>query len=326
MKKRFVLGCALTILFSLSSCGQDLGSSLSEDSTQSTTYITTSNLETTNNEESFDIQTSDNGLSATNETYVFSKAKSDDLYPPEASIRLLTNNSWRYCTGLNKDYTKIIIENEDVLTKESVSLDIVTNSDLVGSSGSNEIAAIDIRFDRKLINPGESRLKIQVKPSNGSSSINVLTTICLNIVVKEYGSIEVDTYNIGFNVDLSSLQEIISSNSVNPTEISFNLTDNAEEKDVYGYSADYHVGQTIDLENIPASIEVNNIKYAVGHTYSAWIFIDCDDYRDRIWISLISEEQESSYTLEENENGSSNLNVLEDNTIINAKLGSCYKI
>ena len=81
--------------------------------------------------------------------------------------------------------------------------------DLVGSSGSNEIEQIKLNLDRSLIKPGKTMLKLEVQPNNGSSSIAKLTTICVEVEVKEFGTIEVDTYNINLNVDLSGLEEIL---------------------------------------------------------------------------------------------------------------------
>ena len=238
---------------------------------------------------------------------------------------MVTDSSWTHCSGLNERYTRVVAEDSNVLPEGSVSLDLVRNSDLVGSSGSNEIDAIDIEFDRTLINPGETKLKIEVRPNNGSSTINKLTTICINIEVKEFGTIEVETYNVNINVDLNGLQDLITELDIVPTEMTLNVTDQADEKDVYGYSADYHLDESIDIENIPSSVEISNLKYAVGHTYKAWIFIECDDYRDRVWIGLEATSNDSSYILEQQEAGSSTLVVEEDNVTVNAKLGDYHK-
>lgn len=94
--------------------------------------------------EEFVIQTADNGLSASQSSYSFVTDEEGDLFPPEASIVLETDDSWNLCTGLNERYTKIIAEDENVLPANSVSLEIVTNQDIVGSSGSNEIEQIKI--------------------------------------------------------------------------------------------------------------------------------------------------------------------------------------
>ena len=71
--------------------------------------------------------------------------------------------------GLPNAIQELLPKMKKFYQKESVSLDLVLNSELVGSSGSNEIDAIDIIFDREFIQPGESKLKIEVKPGNGLS-------------------------------------------------------------------------------------------------------------------------------------------------------------
>ncbi len=272
--------------------------------------------------EEFVIQTADNGLSASQSSYSFVTAEEGDLFPPEASIVLETDDSWNSCTGLNERYTKIIAEDENVLPANSVSLEIVTNQDIVGSSGSNEIEQIKIVFDRDLIQVGESKLKIQVQPYNGSSTIAKLTTICLDIEVKEFGSIIVDTYNIGLNVDLTGLSDIIDELGIEPLSINLNFSDDEE---IYGYSADDMAQVKIDSTDSIVSVE--NFKFAVGHTYSAWIYVDCDDAYDRVWIALEAKTESSDYEVKPNENNSeSSVTVNKDNITIDCVLGDYYQM
>ena len=275
--------------------------------------------------EDFTIVTKDNGLSAQKDSYVFSNAEDGDEFPPEAKIRLTTDVSWRYCSSLNEDETKIVVEDEKVIPLEAVKLDIVTNMDLVGSMGSNEIDAIDIQLDRTLIKAGDTKLKVTVKPNNGSSSINKLTTICLNVSVKEFGTIEVETYNVNLNVDLTGLAEIIERESEIVTSGSLSISDDADREDVYGYSADYNKSVNFDLENIPETVSITDFKFAVDHTYSAWIFIECEETSDRIWFSLESKRNSSDYDLEPNtSNSDSTLKVYKDNVTIEAELGDYH--
>lgn len=326
MKKSIIGLASLLLSFSLVGCGEGDTSTLGSTKQDDTGTSVSQNDDTSSAEmETFEIQTSDNGLSVANDSYTFSTVQEGDDFPPEASIRMVTDSSWTHCSGLNERYTRIVAEDSNVLPEGSVSLDLVKNSDIVGSSGSNEIDAIDIEFDRTLINPGETKLKIEVRPNNGSSTINKLTTICINVEVKEFGTIEVETYNVNINVDLNGLQDLITELDIVPTEMTLNVTDQADEKDVYGYSADYHLDESIDIENIPSTVEISNLKYAVGHTYQAWIFIECNDYKDRVWIGLEATSNDSSYTLEQQEAGSSTLVVKEDNVTVNAKLGDYHK-
>lgn len=277
--------------------------------------------------EDFTIVTNDNGLSAANDTYVFSTIEPGDAFPPEAKIRLTTDESWRYCSSLNENETKIAVEDETVIPLEAVKLDIVINMDLVGASGSNEIDAIDIQLDRALIKAGDTKLKITVKPFNGSSSISKLTTICLNISVKEFGSIEVDTYKVNLNVDLTGLQEIIDKESENVTSGTLSISDDADKEEVYGYSADYNKSVDFDLTNIPETVSIKDFKFAVDHTYSAWVFIEGKEASDRIWFSLKSKRNSSGYDLEPNTcNSDSTLKVYKDNVTIDAEIADYHAL
>ena len=325
MKKIFLGSLTFLMIFGLSACRDDDASS----STISSFVPSVSDSSGNENppQEDFTIRTSDNGLSAAESNYTFSTIQDGDPFPPEAKIRLTTDSSWDLCSRLSENYTRIIAEDEKVLPKDSVTLDLVLNSDLVGSSGSNDIDAIDIIFNRELIQPGQSKLKIEVKPGNGNISMNILTTICLNITIKEYGTIEVDTYNVTLNVDLTGLEDIIERESKNPTEITLSLTDTALEEEVYGYSADYNVQVDIPLTETYTSASIENFKFAVDHTYGAQIFVEGKEVSDRIWICLESKSSSSDYSLEPNaERGNSLLTIHQDNVTIEAKLGDYHTL
>lgn len=340
MKKILLLSFSALLLFGIGACGEqeiipdpntenddkkdddnkNLGENEDKDDDEKE-----SEPEPEPEKEDFTIVTKDNGLSAQKDTYVFSNAEDGDEFPPEAKIRLTTDNSWRYCSSLNEDETKIVVEDEKVIPLEAVKLNIVTNMDLVGSMGSNEIDAIDIQLDRALIKAGDTKLKITVKPDNGSSTINKLTTICLNVSVKEFGTIEVDTYKVNLNVDLTGLQEIIERESETVTSGSLSISDDADREEVYGYSADYNKSVDFNLENIPETVSITDFKFAVDHKYSAWIFIEGEEASDRIWFSLESKRNSSDYDLEPNAgNSNSALKVYKDNVTIEAELGDYH--
>lgn len=274
--------------------------------------------------EDFTIKTSDNGLSVAEDSYSFSVAEEGDNYPPDFKIRLTTDSSWDWCTGLNDDYTRIVAEDETVLPEGAIAMDIVTNSDLVGSSGSNEIAGIDLIFDRELVNVGTSKLKLEVKPSNGSSSINKLTTICINIEVLPFGGIIVDTYNIDVEVDLTGLAEIIAENSENVTSITLSLVDDAMEDEVYGYSADYIKQVDIPLAETYTTASITDFKMAVGHRYLLQVFVEGEETSDRIWIYFKDSGNGEGYEFEY-EDKQSYLNVTEDNITVNAEISE-YRV
>ncbi len=323
MKKIIKSSFSLLLLTMLFACNGSQTSSIASTS-QSTTSQPTE--ETSIPQEDFTIVTKDNGLSVAESSFLFSTAAEDDQFPPEATIRLMTDQTWNGCTGLLDRETKIISENEDVLPEGSVSLDIVKNSDIVGSSGSNEIYAIDVKLDRTKVKPGQSKLKIQVHPNNGSSTISKNTVICVDITIKEYGTIEVDTYNLNLNVDLTGLDTIIEENSTNVTSITFSIGDNAPSEEVYGYSADQVKQVSIEISDTYTSVSMENINYAVGHEYFAQVFVEGEKVSDRIWIALEPKQTSPDYSFTVNSTGNSTFVVEEDNLTIDLKLSDCHAL
>ena len=312
----------LTVM-ALVSCQTTLTSS--QTSSSFTTSTTTS--ESTTSMEDFSIVTSDNGLSASDESFTFANTKEGDLYPPEATIRLMTDNSWDFCTALLDRETKITIQDESVLPSDSVSLDIVKNIDIFGSSSNNDIYAIDVNIDRNKVNPGQSRLKIQVHPSNGSSSISKNTIICVDVIIKQFGTIEVDTYNLNLNLDLTNLDSIIDSNFSNIDFINFYLVDDAPIEEIYGYSADSQVEAPIEINDTYSQIKMENVKFAVGHIYSAYVFVQGENTTDRIWITIEPKEVNSAYSFTVNsERGISLVEIYQDNLTIDCQLSDYYTL
>lgn len=198
-----------------------------------------------------------------------------------------------------------------------MSISIVENSDLVGSSGSNEIEQIKIEIDRSLINPGSTKVKLNVHPLNGSSSVTKLTTLCFNAVVHEYGTIAIDTYNLDFTLDLSGLDEILTDVN-NPESATFTISD-MDGETFYGYNYDSLYQVDIPLDNIPQEISFSDFKFAKDHKYYVQIFIEAEDYKDRNWIKIKEKRLSNDYKFEDE-----NLNAiltLSDDAIIEAELG-----
>lgn len=300
-------------------------STSSQTSSSFTTSTTTS--ESTTSMEDFNIVTSDNGLSASDESFTFANTKEGDLYPPDATIRLMTDNSWDFCSALLDRETKITIQDESVLPSDSVSLDIVKNTDIFGSSSNNDIYAIDVNIDRNKVNPGQSRLKIQVHPSNGSSSISRNTIICVDVIIKQFGTIEVDTYNLNLNLDLTNLDSIIDSNFSNIDFINFYLVDDTPIEEMYGYSADSQVEVPIEINDTYSQIKMENVKFAVGHIYSAYVFVQGETTTDRIWIAIEPKEVNSAYSFTVNsERGISLVEIYQDNLTIDCQLSDYYTL
>lgn len=318
MKKSILYLCLPLLLLGLSSCDSTGGGS---DTTNTKPISGTNNSSGTTEKpaEDFTIKTSDNGLSADTSSYTFANAEEGDDYP-DAVIALTTDQTWLHCTGLNENYTKIIIEDETVLPKDSVTMHTVLNRDIVGASGSNDIDGINLILDRKLIKPGDSKLKLQVRPSNGSSSIAKTTTICVDVHVKEFGTIMVDTYDVDVKVNLDGLADTIKKESENPTSITLSITDSSDREEVYGYSADYSSQTDIPLAEIPAEISVSDIKYAVGHTYKMFIFVEGEKVSDRIWLSLKASSTTDGYSIRSESASQSILEVTKDGVTVEAEI------
>lgn len=323
MKKiKKIIPLFLTIM-ALVSCQTETTSN--QSSSSSTTSTTTS--ESTTSLEDFSIITSDNGLSASDDTFTFANTKEGDLYPPKATIRLMTDNSWDFCTALLDRETKITIQDESVLPADSISLRIIKNTDIFGSSSNNDIYAIDVEIDRNKVNPGQSRLKIQVHPSNGSSSISRNTIICVDVIIKEFGTIEVDTYNLNLNLDLTNLDSIIDSNFNDIDFINFYLVDDAPIEEIYGYSADNQVEVPIEISDTYSQVKMENVKFAVGHIYSAYVFVQGENTTDRIWIAIKPKQEDSAYLFEvDSQRGNSSVEIYQDNLTIDCQLSDYYAL
>ena len=273
--------------------------------------------------EDFTIKTSDNGLSALQSGYTFATLQEGDMFPPDAKIRLTTDDQWAVCTSLNERYTKFTAEDPNVLPEGSVDWDIVTKEDLGIGNKSNEIAAIDLVFDRELIKPGESKLKFETRGYNGSTTVTgKTTTICLDIIVKEFGTIEVPTYTIDLELDLTGLSDIIAETETDAESISWTTTDSTPEEEVYGYSADYSRSLAIQPSDTTAKIE--GMKFAEGHPYNTWIFIEGEV---RVWIALEADVSSPDYELTPNkDNSQSALTVKKDGVTVKAKLGDYHSL
>lgn len=313
MRKKMLAGLLAIAALGMVGCSQDGdGSSVAPGiSSNAPSEVSSSTPSSEEPAIDFTIQTSDNGLTAETDSYTFAKVAEDDSYPPEASFRIRAGNTWNLVTGLNDNYTKIIAEDEDVLPEGSVSLDIITDSEINGSSGSNEIAQLKVVFDREKAQVGTTKLRIEVRAANGSSTLSGKTCVlCVNVEVKEFGTIEVDTYDVSMTVDISPMADVIAG-IADATEAQLTISDNDE---IYGYSADDNIQIPIDLEDL-TTIEVPTFRFAADHVYDAWIFINAEDYGNRKWLPIEAvEEDDSSFKLTPGEQNST-LEVFKDVSI-----------
>lgn len=272
--------------------------------------------------EEFIVQTEDNGLSVDADSFELAKANPDDTYIPEFSIVANTDNSWNWVTGLNEREERLVSENQNVIPDSALSMKIVKNSDIVGSSGSNEIEQIKIVIDRKAINPGETKIKLVVKPNNGSSSVTKLTTICVNVKVYAYGEIPIDTYNLDFDLDLTGLDEILNE-GVDLEYAQFSISD-LKGSDYYGFAYDDIYSEEIPLDNIPEKISFTDFKFAKDHEYNVQIFVEAKEAKDRMWIQVEEASSGTNYEIINTER-SSTIKLTGDASV-EAKIGDIFQI
>lgn len=272
--------------------------------------------------EEFIVQTEDNGLSVDADSFELAKANPGDSYIPEFSIVANADSSWNWVTGLNEREERLVSENQNVIPDSALSMKIVKNSDIVGSSGSNEIEQIKIVIDRKAINPGETKIKLVVKPNNGSSSVTKLTTICVNVKVYAYGEIPIDTYNLDFDLDLTGLDEILKE-GVDLEYAKFSISD-LEGSDYYGFAYDDIYSQEIPFDNIPEKISFTNFKFAKDHEYNVQIFVEAKEAKDRMWIQVEEASSGTNYEIINTER-SSTIKLTGDASV-EAKIGDIFQI
>ena len=327
MKKILFSALAALAALGLAACsgnGEESSTSSSSSPVDSSSSPVTTDSSSSEETEDFTTVTESNGLRVAQDSYSFSTAMEGDLFPPEASFTMVTDSSWNLVTGLNERYTRIVAEDETVLPEGSVILDTITNADIVGTSGSSEIEQIKVIFDRTLIQPGSTRLKVEVRPNNGSSTVTGETcTICVDVTVSTYGTMAVDTYSVDINLDLTGLADLIETSVPNLQSITW--TTSADNYDsLYGVDADINRQVEIGADDTSATLHLDSVA---GEPYSTWLFVESSEVEERMWISIVPSGSEDGYTLEAAEDGSeSYLSVEEDGVVIEAELGDFHTL
>lgn len=311
--KKIASACLLFSALALAGCGEAKTTSgnstgTSEESSSSSSLPV---------EQPMEVIESDNGLTLEKTSYVYAKAKEGDtFFLEEASIVAKANNSWNYVTSLNERYTSLKAEDETVIPSDALTLDTILDSEINGSSGSSEIVGIKVLIDRTKVNPGKTKVQIQVRPDNGSSTVNKLTTLCAEVEITPYGELMVDTYTVTFKADLTGLENKIG--KVNgATEASLTISDSEA---IYGYSGDSVISVDLPVDGPFGELDPITFDYVVGHMYRVFIFIEAEKASDRTWLPLEA-DRSSDYDLEIEDNGmQSDLRVYEDNVTIEARL------
>lgn len=289
MKKIFKLMTLCSLLFVpatvLSSCGET--ETTSEQKTDTVPPVGSDEEKTSvpSTDKTFTTQTSDNGLSIDQSHYLFANATEETdsfLYPAE--VEILADDTWRHVTALLEDKTTLTAENEAVIPSEALSYEIVTMMDIYGSSGSNEIYSIKVKFDRKLIHVGTTKVQFVTKPSNGSSTIYKDTTICFEVEVKEFGTIPVDHYKVNFTLKTAGMKDLLADKKYQKYEDAYFSVNDEIENPIFGGEA--LIGKSVDFteENLSADISFGELKFAKDHVYSLGFTIRYRDDNQRMML------------------------------------------
>lgn len=310
--KKILSACLLFSALALAACGGDATSDVSTGLSEGSSTSSSASAE-----QPMEIIESANGLTLEKTSYTFAKAKEGDTYfLDEAAIVANADRSWNIVTSLNERYTSLKAEDETVIPSDALTLDTILDRDINGSSGSNEIVGIKVLIDRTKVNPGKTKVQIQVRPDSGSSTVMKTTKLCAEVEVTAYGELMVDTYSVTFKADLSGLEnEIAKVNGA--TEATLTISDS---ESIYGYSADSVVSVDLPIGGPFGELDPITFDYAVGHMYRVFVFIEAEEASDRAWLPL---EADSSidYRLEVEDNGAqSDLWVYEDNVTIEVRL------
>ena len=105
--------------------------------------------------------------------------------------------------GMTSVRTTFSSSNQFVIPNSAISFDPVTDSDLNGSSGSNQILKGIIEIDPTQINEGTSYLTMEFASNNNSSSID-RGTLIVKITVVPYGELTLETVKETLVIDLFS--------------------------------------------------------------------------------------------------------------------------
>lgn len=310
--KKIASACLLFSALALAACGGDATSDVSTGLSEGSSTSSSASAE-----QPMEIIESANGLTLEKTSYTFAKAKEGDTYfLDEAAIVANADRSWSIVTSLNERYTSLKAEDETVIPSDALTLDTILDRDINGSSGSNEIVGIKVLIDRTKVNPGKTKVQIQVRPDSGSSTVMKTTKLCAEVEITAYGELMVDTYSVTIKADLTGLEDEIEKVS-GATEASLTISDSEA---IYGYSGDSVVSVDLPIGGPFGELDPITFDYVVGHMYRVFVFIEAEKASDRAWLPL---EADSSidYRLEVEDNGKqSDLWVYEDNVTIEVRL------
>lgn len=145
------------------------------------------------------------------------------------------------------DRKEILSSNQEVIPDEALSFDPLLASEITPGA-MNVVRGGSLVVDLKQINPGTATIYFYLDYNNSSSA-----TLMRTFTVTEYGSIEVDTWDVSFAVDNRTGFDDLANVQISFTDSNY----------IYGGTAPQYQSFTLnELVNGEGTF-----KYAVGHSY-----------------------------------------------------------
>ena len=305
MKK--VLLASLTSLFTLGLAACDTSdttgpSDIEDPSTPSSSF------EDPDDGEDFTPVTEDNDLSVEKESYTFSAAREGDQFPPDISIPVTFG--WEGVTTINDDSDDLFtVEDETVIPREALSVDIAYRDQI------NYISGLTIKIDRDLVSVGTTAIKMYVQSARGYSPSAKKATLCFNVEIVEFGSIQVETYTVDLDVDTEGLTEKVSDLGIDFGRAFFFLVDSVGLEASYGYSADYQLQEEIEKGSLDEGILIEDFSVAVSHPYDFYIRVEDQESQFDFAMFHLKEKRGSGYSIASIEAGQSRIDISQDGLI-----------
>lgn len=249
MKKPFLLVLTSSALL-LCACGSSpsISSPSQESTTSESSTVSTPAID-------FSLVSSCKAGSIEKESFTITTPNPGEEYSSwdDPVIEIAINQAnWAYVTAIKEDNKSILSQNEDVVPSNAISIE--PQDSLSGTGGSNVINRIDLHIDRSQIKTGTTRIKTIITPSNGASSASKIE-LCFELKVVPYGSIQVETTEVPFEIDLSVVKNAAGKH------LEFNVSDLDYE---YGSShSSYYSFSTNGSSKI-----IDTMALALGHVYS----------------------------------------------------------
>lgn len=249
MKKSFLLILTSSALL-LCACGSSpsISSPSQESTTSESSTVSTPAID-------FSLVSSCKAGSIEKESFTITTPNPGEEYSSwdDPVIEIAINQAnWAYVTAIKEDDQSILSQEEGVVPSKAITLETIDSTS--GPGGSNVIRRIDLHIDRSQVKTGTTRIKTRITPSNGASSASKIE-LCFELKVVSYGSIQVETTEVPFEIDLSAVKNAAGK------RLAFNVSDVDYE---YGSShVDYYAFTTNGSSKI-----TDTMALALGHVYS----------------------------------------------------------